>query len=126
MKLRIKGNSLRLRVSRSDVAQLMQAGCVEETIRFAPEPAAKLTYRLEHAATPREISIHYSVQNIRVLLSTEAAKRWADGDEVGIYGHVDTGTASLELLVEKDYACIDGGGADNADAFPNPKAGIVC
>jgi hypothetical protein len=50
MKLRIKGNSLRLRVSRSELAHLQAGGRIEETIRFAEAPEAKLTYALESAA----------------------------------------------------------------------------
>jgi hypothetical protein len=104
----------------------MLAGHIEETVRFATEPEARLTYALEHAAADREVSIHYSTQLIRVLLSTEAATRWTNSDDVGIYGHADTGAEPLELIVEKDFACIDAGDADNADAFPNPKTGVTC
>jgi len=50
MKLRIKGNSLRLRVSRSELAHLQAGGRIEETIRFAEAPEAKLTYASESAA----------------------------------------------------------------------------
>lgn len=49
MKLRIKGNSLRLRVSRSEVAKLLKGQRVEETIHFAPQSAAPLSYALEQA-----------------------------------------------------------------------------
>jgi len=47
MKLRIKGNTLRVRVSRSEVARLLAADLLEETIYFTPEPTAKLTYALQ-------------------------------------------------------------------------------
>jgi hypothetical protein len=126
MKMRIKGNSLRLRVSRSDIAQLMRTGRIQESIRFAPEAAAKLTYALEYGERAQEISAQYGDCEIRVLLSTEAARRWANGDGVGIYGAAETGGVPLELIVEKDYACIDRADADNADAFPNPKAEALC
>jgi len=45
MKLRIKGNSLRPRVSRSEVASLLKRDRLEETIRLAPQANAKLTTR---------------------------------------------------------------------------------
>ena len=38
MKLRIKGNSLRFRVTQSELAKLVELGRVEETIYFGPEP----------------------------------------------------------------------------------------
>ncbi len=55
MKLRIKGNSLRLRVSPSEMERLLSAGRIEEIIHFAQEPDAKLTYALEQAASKQEI-----------------------------------------------------------------------
>jgi hypothetical protein len=32
----------------------------------------------------------------------------------------------LSILVEKEFACLDRGEAENADAFPNPHAAHVC
>jgi hypothetical protein len=43
MKLRIRGNSLRLRVSRSEIARLLEGHCLEETIHFAPEESARFS-----------------------------------------------------------------------------------
>ncbi len=40
MKLRIKGNSVRLRVTRSDLAKLINHGSIEETVYFAPDERA--------------------------------------------------------------------------------------
>jgi len=124
MKLRIHGNSLRLRVSRSDVARLLRDGRIEETIHFAPD--AGLTYALQHAPSTEPISLKHSGQTVTVLLSTEAATRWAGSDEVGIYGHAESGNGPLELLVEKDFACIGGAHPSDEDAFPNPKADPAC
>ena len=55
MKLRIQGNSLRLRVSPSEMTRLLEAGRIEETIHFAHGGDARLTYALEHAAADRDI-----------------------------------------------------------------------
>ena len=50
--------------------------------------------------------------------------RWASGDQIGIESEqlVDH-QASLRILIEKDFACIDGTDEQNADTFPNPLAG---
>ena len=45
MKLRIHGNSLRLRLSQSEVAQFSKTGFVEDSIQFAP--GASFAYALE-------------------------------------------------------------------------------
>ena len=47
MKLRIKGNSLRMRVGRAELTRFLHDGRIEDTIHFAAEPEASLTYALE-------------------------------------------------------------------------------
>jgi hypothetical protein len=126
MKLRIAGNSLRLRVSRSDLARLMQSGRIEETIHFAAEASAQLSYALEQSQAHAELSVVYRPQVVTVLLPGSAAREWAEGDEVGIYGDVDTGISRLAVIVEKDFACLDRSERDNIDRFPNPHKGAVC
>jgi hypothetical protein len=126
MKLRIKGNSLRLRVSPSDLERLLSAGRVEEIIRFTQEPDATLTYALEQTPSRQEISVRYRPQEITVVLSTESARNWADGEQVGIYGSLAVGSDQLALAVEKDFACLDGNDASNEDTFANPKTVPIC
>jgi len=126
MKLRIKGNSLRLRVSPSEMARLLENGRIEETIRFAPQEGAKLTYALERASTEQEISVRYQAQEVTVVLSTEVTRKWAEGERVGVSGTFDVGHDQLALLVEKDFACLDGNDVDNEDTFSNPNSGVIC
>jgi len=126
MKLRIKGNSLRLRISKSEMVTLVEAGIIEDTIHFSTAPEARLTYALQHVAAGPDIRLEYLPQRVEVVLSTEAVKRWASNNEVGIYGTVATAADPLELLVEKDYACLDGDNPLDEDAFPNPNAGSAC
>lgn len=126
MKLRIKGNSLRLRVSRSELATLIESGAIEDTIHFGMEPHAKFTYALRHEVTSITAGIEYLPQQIAVVLSTEVAARWAASDQVGIYGSSNTNAGPLEIVVEKDFACLDGANPLDDDAFPNPNAESVC
>ena len=62
MKLRIKGNSLRLRVSRSELARFLEGERVEETIHFTRAPEASLTYALESAAQVVPMRVQYEPQ----------------------------------------------------------------
>lgn len=126
MKLRIKGNSLRLRVSRSDTELLMRTGRVAETIRFAIDNDAKLTYALEHSIAKPEICVQYQPWEVTVTLPTEEARRWSQGDQVGLYRDFALGEEVLAVLVEKDFACLDGSEADNEDAFENPNHAVTC
>jgi hypothetical protein len=125
MKMRIKGNSIRLRISPSEIKRLLSAERIEEVIHFGPEPDARLTYALEQAPANEEITVRYRPQEVTVVLSAENARAWAEGDEVGIYGSFNFGHGQLELVVEKDFACLDKKDG-NQDTFPNPKGAQVC
>ena len=120
MKLRIKGDSLRLRVGPAEVQRLMDSGRVEETVHFAP--GTHLTYALEHSETAACLSASLALDEVAVTVPTSVAQAWANGDDVGIYGVVPNGSGSLDLAVEKDFACLDTSHAGNHDAYPNPKA----
>jgi hypothetical protein len=121
MKLRIKGNSLRLRITRPELDQLMNEGRIEETIAFAPDVRSHLTYSLEHVATSSAPTVRFTPPSLEVLIPTAQAQQWSLGDDVGIYATIDLGSCgSLDLLIEKDFACLHGSAEENSDAFPNP------
>lgn len=127
MKLRIKGNSLRLRVTRPELQRLLAEGRIEETVRFGQQEAACLIYALEHGAQDEALSVRYAAGEVAVALSADAMLQWTETGQVGVYGQISLGAhGSLEIAVEKDFACLDGDDAENADAFPNPRAGAVC
>ena len=126
MKLRIKGNSLRLRITPSELTRLLETGRIDETISFATDKNAHLTYALEHSPDATALNVRYSPQEIAVVVSSSEARRWAGVAEIGLYGQTSTSHGPLELAIEKDFACLDKSDAENADTFPNPHQGAVC
>jgi hypothetical protein len=127
MKLRINGHSLRLRVSRSELARFQARGRIEETIHFTEAPEAKLTYALESALQPSPVRVRYGLNEVTVILSKDQARIWGAESAVGVYDTVDIGAAgSLDIIVEKDFACVDGNDEKDSDTFPNPQAGATC
>lgn len=127
MKLRIKGNSLRLRVSRSEVTRLLDGDCLEEIIRFSPEPCAKFTYALQQDRLVVRPAVHYTENRVAVLIPADQANAWGITDEVGIAEDISLGdVGTLAILIEKDFACLDRSDEDNEDTFPNPNAGTAC
>jgi hypothetical protein len=113
MKLRIRGNSLRLRLSQSEVTQLAREGRVEDAISFGP---SKLTYVLTTADVER-VGATYDSNRIVVTLPKERAHAWSSTDEVGIESK-----GELAILVEKDWSCLKPReGEDDSDAFPHPE-----
>lgn len=125
MKLRIKGNSLRLRLAPSEVARLLQTGRVEDTVRFAKDEEAKLTYAIECSTDQHGVAMRYRPREVAVLLPIEAATSWANGEPVGIYADLDVGGSRLEVAVEKDFSCLHGDEREIADTFPNPRLGSI-
>lgn len=126
MKLRIQGNSLRLRVTPSEISRLIETGRIEETIHFGMSEKARLTYALEQGEQSSSVLVRCSDQEIAVILSLDEAYRWASTQEVGIYGEVPTSQNGLRIAIEKDFACLDKTDAENADRFPNPFKGNIC
>jgi len=116
MKLRIRGNSLRLRLSQSEVTALVEDGKVEDAISFG---GPRLVYALHLANDLKEIGATFVESRILVAVPGDRGRRWAESDDVGI--EHDDGT--LRILVEKDFACLrPREGEGDEDAFPHPKA----
>jgi hypothetical protein len=127
MKMRIKGNSLRLRVTRSELARLGAGECVVETSRLGPLPDSTLSYSVKSEESAAEMTLSYQAGQIKVLVPAEEMHAWCGNDEVGIYALLNVGNGeSLEVSVEKDYACLDRSAEDNEDTFANPHAGKAC
>jgi hypothetical protein len=126
MKLRIKGDSLRLRISPSEMACLLETGRIEDAIHFGEGEGARLTYALEHGVDGRELRVRYRPGEIAVVVPSDVARAWGEGSEVGLYGDVSIGEGWLELAIEKDLACLDKKDGENQDTFPNPHEGAIC
>ncbi|MDZ7645519.1 MAG: hypothetical protein U5K76_15655 [Woeseiaceae bacterium] len=122
MKLRIRGNSLRLRLTRGEVTTMRADGEVGERIEF-PDGAA-LGYRLQARGDADAIRAELRESAITVVVPTADIRRWADTDAVSLQADVGlTGGESLRVLIEKDFACLaDRPDEDDSDAFPHPEA----
>lgn len=128
MKIRMKENSLRLRVARSEIVRLLKDGLIRETIRFAASPEASFTWTLE-TGTPENAAttVRYTPGHVAVVVAPAEMQLWQQEDQVGIYTRMDaSGKEPLEVIVEKDFACLDGSDSDNTDTFANPNLAANC
>lgn len=125
MKLRIKGDSLRLRITPSEMSHLLDTGRIQDAIHFAPN--SQLTYTLEHSPENQQISVRFDSARLTVQVPSRTVQSWASGSEVGMYAQVPTGQDRLlEVAIEKDFACLDKSDDHNRDTFPNPNHGAAC
>ena len=126
MKLRMKGNSLRLRITRTEMETLIHKGRIQETTWLGPGADCRLTYALE-LSNGNHVTLRCVPPEIAVLLPRSEATAWRNGDQAGIYATAEIGPRGfLELMIEKDFACLDRSDADKHDTFPHPLAGAVC
>jgi hypothetical protein len=124
VKLRIHGNSLRLRLSRSDVEQFRQRGACTESLRFGP--SSQLSYVLEASSQVTAMEAQFRDDCIRILLPLDIAQVWAGSDQVSLSLNSGEG-GGPSLLIEKDFQCshrVEANPTEEAGAFPNPNAAI--
>lgn len=126
MKLRIRGNSLRLRLSRTEVDRLRSEGKVEDAIAFAG--SARLAYALSVSPEASAPAARMHGGRIEVTLPAGLAREWTTTERVGVEAEEALGDgSSLRILVEKDFACLaPRAGEDDTDAFPHPEADKTC
>ena len=117
MKLRIQRDTLRLRLTQKEVAELRAGGCVQSSLRFAS--GRSLTYSVASSGEATQVNADFDGNSIRVTLPRAAMAAWADGDQAGINGPPDQPTL---LLIEKDFQCLHKPGEQDPEAYPNPLA----
>lgn len=120
MKLRVRGDSLRLRLGQGEVARFAAEGALAEATGFGP--GSELVVAL---AFGDRLGATFEGSRITVAVPAELARRWAASDDVGLEGTQSIGDGrALRILVEKDYACLKPRAEeDETDAYPHPKAG---
>lgn len=120
MKLRIKGNSIRLRLTRSEVAAIAADGWLENRTDLGNR---SFGYAIAASDSVGGLSARFDDASIIVHASKEAVAEWAVGEEVGLYGEQATaGGEPLTIAIEKDFKCLDRSRADDdeADNYPHP------
>ncbi len=122
MKLRIRGNSLRLRVTRLELEQLASGRPVIESLAFAG--GAQLRYELCVDAAASTLQAGYRDNVIDVRIPAAEFRHWQREDQVSLRTAQAAGAGGeLLLLVEKDFACLaPRAGEDDSEAFAHPAA----
>lgn len=113
MKIRIKGNSLRYRLTKSDVIRFAREGYIEETTDFGDQV---LVYALQRTDAT-DLAAHFNNNKITMLMPGTIADEWCTTGIVGF----DNNTPTLYLLIEKDFVCLDNVSEDQSDNYPNPN-----
>ena len=125
MKLRIRDNSVRLRLMRGEVETLRDTGLVSASTPF---PGGR-TFRYCVESSPASVSTaaFFSDNEISVRLPETTVLAWANSEQVSISGEqVLADGDQLKILVEKDFVCLTNReDEDESDMYPHPEADKV-
>ena len=123
MKLRIRDNSVRLRLTRGEVDVLRDNGIVQARTAFPG--GREFLYEVESSPASVNPGAFLSDSKVTVRLPESAVLAWANSEQVSIVGDQQHKNGDkLDILVEKDFACLaPREGEDESDMFPHPSAG---
>ena len=127
MKLRIRGNSIRLRLLQAEVKALGQHEQIIETTRLGPTPEDTLTYGLGTHPTKEPVLTQWAGQSLLVTISEDLATDLVETQRVSICENILFDDAVLKVLIEKDFKCLTSrAGEDESDNFENPQETHLC
>ncbi len=121
MKIRIKGNSIRLRLTKTEVAQFAENGVLAETTQML---GGEFVYTLRSSSNVETLAAEWKSPNqIQFLMPTELANEWTHSETIGHQHQLSLPNGGeLFLLIEKDFVCLDNTFEDQSDNYPNPNA----
>lgn len=123
MKLRVRDNSIRLRLTRNEVETVRDDGLVRGRVPFPGSNT--FDYVLESSPATVKPEAHITNNVLTVRIPQMDVQNWADSEQVSISSAqiLDDGE-QLKILVEKDFACLaPREGEDESDMFPHPEQG---
>ena len=122
MKLRVRDNSLRFRLAKSEIAKLHEDGRVEASTQFPG--GVQLQYAVVLSRSAQEMTASFEEGVLQVELPEGPAIQWALSDEISLQGEASLDEGGLSILVEKDFACLTPReGEDESDLYPHPMTG---
>lgn len=120
MKVRIKGNSVRLRLTKPEVDAFCAGNTISEETHF-PDGNV-LGYALAGKKDGLELSADFRQTTITIYMPDHLKQIWGSTETVGFEAHQPLPSGSkLFILVEKDWKCLDGTSEDQTDMYPNPN-----
>ena len=118
MKLRIKGNSIRIRLSKTEVDELVSGMSLTDGTNFGK---SILSYRVQAVKNGNSLNASFENNVITMFVPTSLLAEWATNSVVGFESRMPLeNEGELHLLLEKDFKCLDKTMEDQSDFFENP------
>ncbi len=121
MKIRIKDDTVRFRLSEPEVNRLAGGEPVKSKTHF---PGNILQVEILPAVTT---DIHFANSTILLKLAKDLVTDWAGTDRVSIETEmVGSNGRTLSVLIEKDFKCLTRDPQEEQDLYPNPNTHHNC
>lgn len=122
MKLRINNNSIRLRLSQSEMETIAQGLQLCQELHLGNKQV--FSYVLIPCDAADFPKASFIAQKLEVRLPAHRATAWAQTDQVSLRHVQNEGTdLACTILIEKDFQCLhQRPGEDESDNFPNPNS----
>lgn len=119
MKIRIKGDSVRFRLTQSEVKSLSTNGEIYDSTNFGGQV---FNYGVILNSDTNQLQISFENNRVTLEMPETTGKVWFQNDII-TYDHTIKTTSGNELylLLEKDFTCLDNTIEDQSDNYPNPK-----
>ena len=124
MKIRIKGNSIRLRLTKTEVENFGKDGDFNEETQML---GGIFRYQLKRSYNYENLAAEWIADENKIVfyMPEKIANEWVESNEVGFQHKMPLADGNkLFLLIEKDFVCLDNTFEDQSDNYPNPNA--VC
>lgn len=119
MKLRIKGNSIRFRLTKQEVSVIALSGVISESINFGEN---QFSYALEKEENSN-IKASFIDGTMLISIPVQIIDDWANSEKEGISTELSIDGKNLSILIEKDFACLKvRKNEDESDMFENPDS----
>ena len=116
MKLRMTHNSIRIRMRKSELQELQTAGSCSDQVGFPN--GNTLTFSISLSSEHDHLRADLSDHTIAIYVPNEVGMQWIETNKVGMSMEVPLSKdASLSLLIEKDFPCLDRPNEDKSDTF---------
>lgn len=114
MKLRIHGNSLRLRVSESDLSRLRWEGRLESWMGLGPN--RRFTYSIEGSSEVDRIKALFENDSLTLLMPREWLDSWTETENRFESMQPIDGDQDLHIIIESDLPSKEGSRGTKADS----------
>ena len=125
MKIRILGNTIRLRIKMFESDTIRDTGVIEEVLEFGPEEADKLKFQIRTGED--KFAIDQNLMHVAIIVPRDVIEKWITTDMVGFEEVITTPKGKeIKVLIEKDWACLDNDRENEEGSYPNPLEGTTC